>query len=214
MVKRVLKSLGTRIVGEAQARGLVAVNNVRAVAKLKRERRAERIEMQSRTELQAIIAATPDRHRPLILTAMLTGMRGSRTAWTALGGLRSSAADYVHQRVDRFNKFGSPKSEAGTRTIPGLSPLLLNTLRQWRLACPKGELGLVFPNGIEGHANLLHRLYGRSRSRQACHARRQARREILAPCTAPRLRGPMDRARIWSQADPNDDGPRLRHPDL
>ena len=47
MVKRVLKSLGT-IVGEAQARGLVATNNVRAIAKLKRERRAERIEMPSR----------------------------------------------------------------------------------------------------------------------------------------------------------------------
>ena len=41
-----------------------------------------------------------------------------------------------------------------------MSPLLVNTLRQWRLACPKGELDLVFPDqagGIESHAQILHR---------------------------------------------------------
>ena len=161
MVKRVLKSLGT-IVGEAQARGLVATNNVRAIAKSKRERRAERIEMPSRAELQAIIAAAPDRHRPLIMTAILAGLRGSELRgliWDDVDLQRGEIR--VRRRVDRFNKFGSPKSEAGSRTIP-MSSVLLNTLRQWRLACPKGELGLVFPNGvgrIESHANLLHRVF-------------------------------------------------------
>jgi integrase len=58
MVKRVLSSLAA-IVSEAQARGLVAVNNVRAIARIKRERRSERLEMPSHGELQAIIAATP-----------------------------------------------------------------------------------------------------------------------------------------------------------
>jgi hypothetical protein len=35
-----------------------------------------------------------------------------------------------------------------------------NALRQWKLPCPKGELGLVFPNGagnIELHTNIVHR---------------------------------------------------------
>lgn len=43
-----------------------------------------------------------------------------------------------------------------------MSPLLLNTLKAWRLACPKGELDLVFPNGagnIENHGNLLARIF-------------------------------------------------------
>jgi len=43
-----------------------------------------------------------------------------------------------------------------------MSPLLLNTLKVWRLACPKGELELVFPNGagnIENHGNLLARIF-------------------------------------------------------
>ena len=68
---------------------------------------------------------------------------------------------HVRRRVDRFNKFGPPKSEAGTRTIP-MSPLLLNTLKAWRLACPKGEFDLVFPNGagnVENHGNLLSRVF-------------------------------------------------------
>lgn len=76
MVRRVLASLAA-LVGEAQARGLVATNNVRTVSKTKRGKRTEdRIEMPTRDELRAIIATTPDRHRPLILTALLAGLRG------------------------------------------------------------------------------------------------------------------------------------------
>lgn len=163
MVRRVLASLAA-LVGEAQARGLVATNNVRTVSKTKRGKRTEdRIEMPTRDELRAIIATTPDRHRPLILTALLAGLRGSE-----LRGLLWKDVDLKHgwmidvrRRVDRFNKFGPPKSEAGTRTIP-MSPLLLNTLKAWRLACPKGELDLIFPNGagnVENHGNLLSRVF-------------------------------------------------------
>lgn len=35
-------------------------------------------------------------------------------------------------------------------------------LREWRLACPKGPLDLVFPNGVgrvEFHVNVVHRTY-------------------------------------------------------
>src|SRR5262249_9795432 len=38
------------------------------------------------------------------------------------------------------------KSEAGNRTIP-INPLVVNTLREWHLVRPKGDLGLLFPNG-------------------------------------------------------------------
>ena len=65
----------------------------------------------------------------------------------------------VRQRADPWNKIGSPKSKAAQRTIP-LAPYVLNALREWKLACPKGQLGLVFPNGIgnvESHANIINR---------------------------------------------------------
>lgn len=41
-----------------------------------------------------------------------------------------------------------------------VTPKLLQVLREWRLRCPKGELGLVFPNGvgkIERLPSILHR---------------------------------------------------------
>jgi len=162
MVKRVIGSLAA-LVGEAQSHGLVAVNNVRAISRGKRGSRTEtRPVMPTKEELRAIISATPDRYRPLILTALLAGLRSSE-----LRGLTWNDVDLklgqidVRQRADRYNKLGPPKSTAGARTIP-LSPLLLNTMKAWRLACPKGELNLVFPNGagrIENHSNLLWRVF-------------------------------------------------------
>lgn len=68
-------------------------------------------------------------------------------------------AIHVRQRADRYNAIGRPKSEAGERTVPG-PPLVLNALREWRLACPKGTRGLVFPNGagnVESLANIHER---------------------------------------------------------
>jgi hypothetical protein len=38
--------------------------------------------------------------------------------------------------------------------------MVVNTLKEWKLACPRGELGLVFPNGegnIEWHPNIITR---------------------------------------------------------
>jgi integrase len=73
---------------------------------------------------------------------------------------------------DRYNEIGRPKSEASERTIP-LPPIVVNTLREWRLRCPKRDTGrldadgnpiwelhLVFPNGagnIESHINIVKR---------------------------------------------------------
>ena len=66
---------------------------------------------------------------------------------------------HVRQRADRFNEIGAPKSHAGERTVP-FGPTVGNTLREWKLACPKGELDLVFPNKlgkIENLSNIIQR---------------------------------------------------------
>jgi integrase len=162
VARRVRGSLAA-IVSEAQERGLVAVNNVRQARQRKRSRRERpRPEMPSKAELRAIIDATPARARPFILTAIFSGLRGSE-----LRGLKWEDVDlktgelHVRRRVDRYHRFGPPKSEAGTRDIP-LSYALVGTLREWKLACPKGKLDLVFPNGagnVESHMNLLHRMF-------------------------------------------------------
>jgi integrase len=80
-----------------------------------------------------------------------------------LRGLRWTDVDlkhgeiHVRQRADRYNEIGALKSEAAERTVP-LIPLLINALREWKLACPKGEIGLVFPNTlgrIESLSNII-----------------------------------------------------------
>lgn len=98
--------------------------------------------------------------RPLLLTAIFTGLRASE-----LRGLPWSAVDLdnrsltVFQRADRYNQIGRPKSGAGDREVP-LTPIVVNALREWKLACPKGDLDLVFPNGsgnVESLGNIVNR---------------------------------------------------------
>ena len=169
MVKRVLISLGS-LLADAQERGLVAQNVVRSLrqrrtAKDRSERRQNGklkvgIDIPAPTEIKAIVGALEGRWRPILLTAIFTGLRASE-----LRGLRWTDVDlkkgelHVRQRADRYNAIGKPKSASGERTVP-LPPVVVNTLREWKLRCPKGDLGLVFPNGagnIENHQNLLTR---------------------------------------------------------
>jgi integrase len=169
MVRKVRSSLGS-ILAEAQERGLVAQNVVRSL-RVHRHGRDARVDTRngklkvgvdipSPKEMRAIIDALEGRWRPLFLTAIFTGLRASE-----LRGLKWSDVDlkrgelHVRQRADRFNKMGRLKSEAGERTVP-LPPLVINTLKEHRLTCPKGELGLVFPNGrgrIENYSNIIKR---------------------------------------------------------
>ena len=56
-----------------------------------------------------------------------------------------------------------------------MSPMVVNALKEWRLACPWGDLGLVFPNGagnVENHANSANRCWCALQSRRASSIRR------------------------------------------
>ncbi len=173
MVKRVTVSLGS-ILADAQERGLVARNVVREISRRRTkgqarqgERRQKRklqvgVDIPTREEIRNIIAAAAGRWRPVIVTAIFTGLRASE-----LRGLRWSDLEFdkarlhVRQRADRYHVIGMPKSGAGQRTLP-LPPLVLNTLREWKSVCPrlKGELHFVFPSGagkIEYHGNIVTR---------------------------------------------------------
>lgn len=141
---------------EAQRRGLVAQNAalpVKVDAK-KRERRRLEVgrDIPGKADVQQLLAAAAvapfTRHRPLLVTAAFTGMRASE-----LRGLTWSAVDFdkhtitVRQRADEWGTIGLPKSAAGQRQIP-MSPTVVNTLREGKLVCPKGDLDLVFPNTL------------------------------------------------------------------
>lgn len=184
MIRKVMVSLGS-LLADAQERGLVIRNAVREKSrsrtkgKSRRQERRQRgklkvgVDIPTREEIKAIVGAVVGRWRPLLLTAIFQGLRASE-----LRGLRWIDVDFdkreirVHQRADRFNEIGQPKSEAGERTIPA-PPIVLNTLKEWKLACPKKPTGqfdadgnpimaleLVFPNGsgnVESLANIINR---------------------------------------------------------
>jgi integrase len=171
MVRLARRALGG-ILADAQERGLVAQNVVYSLRKNRRSRRADGngklkigIDIPSPAEMRAIVTAlaTIDdatRWRPLLLTAIFTGLRASE-----LRGLRWADVDlkagelHVRQRADRHGTMGRPKSEAGERTVP-LPPMVIAALREHRLACRNSELDLAFPNskGNVDHRNSI--VYG------------------------------------------------------
>jgi len=158
LAAKVVGSLGS-ILAHAMEDGRVSRNVVHERSK-RRARRVEQrhdarlevgVDIPTKDELQAILAAaeaTP--WRPLIVTALFTGLRSSE-----LRGLRWSDVDLgkgtltVRQRADRYQEIGSPKSRTSQRTIP-LAPMVVNALREWKLACPFSTLDLVFPTP-DGH---------------------------------------------------------------
>lgn len=135
--------------------------------RMKVDKRSERKleigrDIPSSGEVKRMIEATAEsKHRALLMTAALTGLRASE-----LRGLRWSDVDFkeaelhVRQRADRYNKIGPPKSASSRRSIP-LGPQILSALKVWKLACPKGEGDFVFPTStgkVDHHANMLRGL--------------------------------------------------------
>jgi integrase len=161
MAKKVLTSLKS-ILRDAQRRGNV-VQNVAVDVSIGADKRSKRklkvgVDIPTPNEIKRIVHAASGKWRPFLLTAIFTGLRASE-----LRGLRWQDVDlkrgelHVHQRADRYNAIGKLKSEAGERVIP-LGPFALNTLKEWKLACPKSKLGLVFPTGrgnIVRHENII-----------------------------------------------------------
>lgn len=162
MAGKVVRGLSS-ILTEAQRRGLVAQNVAKGVRVVRSSRDKARVVIPSREDLRALLATAqetaPD-FRPLIMTAIFTGLRSSE-----LRGLRRADVDLkaatltVEQRADQWGVIGAPKSEAGRRSIP-VPPALISELRAWMLRAPISEL--MFPNsegGVRLHSNMLNRDY-------------------------------------------------------
>jgi integrase len=157
MARKVLSSLKS-LLRHAQASGEVN-QNVAVAVKIKKNNRDKKklevgVDIPTGVEIKMIIDAATPTTKPLLLTAILAGLRSSE-----LRGLRWIDVDLkqgklkVAQRADRYGKIGSPKSASSHRTVP-LPPQLVQALREWKLQCPKGT-GLVFP-AVSGDAVALH----------------------------------------------------------
>jgi len=137
--------------------------DVEGIAKPKRQTKLQvGKDIPTNNEIRRLIAGAGEgRERALLLTLALTGLRASETRGLTWGDVDLKSSElHVRQRADRWNNIGQLKSDTSARTIPFSTELLL-ALKTWKLACPKGELDLVFPTSagaVEHHANMLRGL--------------------------------------------------------
>lgn len=161
MASKILRTLSA-ILSNAMEIGAINQNVAASVKVGKAKREAEKIVVPERADLKAMIKAANEAERPLILTAITTGLRSSE-----LRGLRWQDIDLaagtitVRQRADQWGQIGPPKSEAGKRTIP-IPPELVAELKAWKLRSPISRLGLAFPSTTGTplrHNNMLRRMF-------------------------------------------------------
>lgn len=98
-------------------------------------------------------------YRLLIKTAVFTGIRSGELRGLQWGDVDWNSRQIYVRRAWKEGVFYPPKTKASLRRID-LPEFLVNELREWRLACPKGEYDLIFPN-LAGNpissTNLLQR---------------------------------------------------------
>jgi integrase len=121
------------------------------------KRHEQKAQIPTKDEIRGLLAKSAELWSPtqpwraLILTALFSGLRASE-----LRGLTWDCVDFeeklirVRQRADFKNKLGSPKSAAGVRDVP-MPPVVINTLQQWRLTCPKSAQNPRFPDAYRRH---------------------------------------------------------------
>lgn len=144
-IRGVLTPLG-RVLAHAARRGLIAEN---PVSRLERGERppAERQEMRilDRREMSALLDAADDRYRPLIATAVFTGLRIGELLGLTWRDLDLDAGILrVRKQLDRSGERVEPKTAQAIRDVV-LMPALGRILREHRLRSPhSGDGDFIF----------------------------------------------------------------------
>jgi len=110
------------------------------------EEEKPKIRILSPEEINALLNNTDDlKHRTLFKLAIMSGARQGE-----LLGLKWTDVDWfnnqIHiQRTYNHGKIYKPKSKTSNRKVD-LGPSMMIDLKTWKLACPKNDLDLLFPN--------------------------------------------------------------------
>jgi integrase len=159
MTRKVLSVLKL-VLNHAMDNGQVHLNAAQGVRVLRASRIDYKVSVPSKEAVKTLIDGACGRLRALLIVSALCGLRASEAR-----GLRWSDVDeangfiHIRQRADFYCAIGEPKSAAGHRSVPA-GPLVLNTLKEWKQDCPKGDLDLVFPasdGSVADHANTVRR---------------------------------------------------------
>jgi len=109
----------------------------------------------------------PEKPRAFLMTAALTGARHGELLGLQLPDIDFDTGSlYISRSVtwakghdgEYAAKLKTVKTRAGRRAL-AIAPELGLALKEWKLACPKGGIGLVFPNenGLPQQRNLALR---------------------------------------------------------
>ncbi len=111
-------------------------------------------------EINAFLDAVSEQeYKTLFKLAIMSGARQGE-----LFGLKWSDIDWSNNQIHIKRSWNSgawyqPKSRTSNRKID-IGPTMMKELKKWKLACPKNDLDLVFPNDAGGpmdHGNVLRR---------------------------------------------------------
>ena len=157
--RKILSSLNL-IVKYAQENGMIVQNPVQGVQVVRSGRVRERVGVARKEDVRRLIDAAADDFRPYLIVAAVCGLRASEQRALRWDNVDlESGLIHVRQRADAYNEVGEPKSNAGYRSVP-MGPMVVNTLRRWKLQCPSSAQGLVFPTKqgrVRSHSNILKR---------------------------------------------------------
>lgn len=147
----------------------IVVKNPLARIKSLKEERSEEIRSLSTEETKILLSKTkeiyPDFY-PLLFTALFTGMRQGE-----LMGLTWDSINWITRKITVDKNFTHGRvgtTKTGKVRKVDMSLELVKVLKEWRLACPKGEHNLVFPNGDGGYQdanNMIKRRFKPALSR-------------------------------------------------
>ncbi|MFZ0930742.1 MAG: site-specific integrase, partial [Syntrophobacteraceae bacterium] len=113
-------------------------------------------------QIRELLDATPvEKDRILFMTAVFSGMREGELLGAKWDDFDWANCQIQVRRTYNHGQFYEPKTKTSRRRID-LAPELIHELKKWKLACPKGELNLVFPSSMgtpDSADNMLKRRF-------------------------------------------------------
>jgi len=149
-LRKILVSLG-QIMAYAVRHRYVGHNPYREAEKPRDQRTQEKeINILTPPQIRAFLNAVENmKFKTLFLTAIMTGGRQEELLGAKWEDLDLEKKQLHIQRTFNNGRFFPTKTKGSKRKID-LSPTLLRELKKWKLACPKTELDLIFPNNAGG----------------------------------------------------------------
>lgn len=114
------------------------------------------------TQITILLEQVPDqKYQTLFLMAIMTGARQGELLGLKWGDINWKNKQVYIQRTFNKGRFFFPKTKGSRRHID-LSPVVVQELKRWRLACPTNDLDLVFPNEAGepmNYSNMVQRYF-------------------------------------------------------